>query len=113
MVLAADRFGGNAKLVKVIMRDSLWYFFVLFCESIVALGLYTGLPAKHAALRSVLTDQARAFATIIASRMILNLRNAADPEAGLTVATYTLPHSIWEHRDGLDLTDTVDEGEAA
>lgn len=79
---------GKARLVRVILRDSLWYFLVLFGESVSALLMLILLPPERAALQSLLGNNARALSVIIASRIILNLRQVAGARE-LTLETLT------------------------
>jgi len=91
---------GQAKLMRVIMRDNLVYFVVILCECLAALLLYTSLPTRHSTLRALLVDHSRVMATIATSRIVLNLRGFADGEEGSTMATCTVPHFLGEYHDG-------------
>ncbi|OCH84303.1 hypothetical protein OBBRIDRAFT_420294 [Obba rivulosa] len=79
---------GEMKLVKIIVRDSVWYFLALNCETIVTLVLWNTLPERHIALRQMNVNMWRVVCIVIVSRIILNLRDISENK-DITITTYT------------------------
>jgi len=79
---------GDMRLVKLIVRDSVWYFLALNCETIVTIILWTCLPERHIALRQMNVNMWRVICIIIVSHVILNLRDiSADKDVTITTLT--------------------------
>ncbi|GJE87312.1 hypothetical protein PsYK624_033950 [Phanerochaete sordida] len=80
---------GKTRLVRVILRDTLWYFLILFSEALASLLLYVFLPASHAALAALLLNHTHALSVVIVARIILNLREVL--MSGISIDTLTAP----------------------
>lgn len=105
---------GKTHLIKVIMRDCLWYFmalcwyvvytvprvvgmtdYCLYRLDLAGLLLFVGLPSSRVTLAAAIANPSRSLAVILTSRIVLNLRGfVCRADADVTINTLTTPPGI-------------------
>lgn len=80
----------NVRIVKVILRDCLLYYTVMVVTGIASIWLFISLPIQRSALNEILVQPMRALSVILASRLVLRLREYVR-EPSMSLSTLSTP----------------------
>lgn len=88
----------DVRIVKLIFWDCLLYYSVMVISGVASIALFVGLPVQRAALNGILIHPMRSFSVILASRLVLRLRQyVREPDMSLmTLSTPPPPSDDWE-----------------
>jgi len=104
---------GRTQLIKVIMRDCLWYFMALTWLNLAQLFIFIFIPPSRLTISAVFVNLSRSLAVIFTSRIVLNLRGfVSRPDADVTVNTLTTPPGVYmsDYSMGTGASSTVHSG---